>query len=209
MSALEKQTWTVEQYLEMERASEEKHEFLDGEIYLMSGASRNHNLVVGSTYVSLYTQLRRQPCEVYPSDMRVRAIELDTFTYPDISVVRGESNIVQIEQDTLLNPTVIIEVLSPSTESYDRGKKFQHYRTLESLQEYVLIAQDSPRIERYTRQDGDQWLLTDAAGLDASIELVSIGCTLALADVYEKVNFAESAPETGELAPPPSPSPSD
>ncbi len=171
MSAIEKQTWTVEQYLEMERASEEKHEFLDGEIYLMSGASGNHNLVMGNTYASLHAQLRKRPCLVYPSDQRVRVNDTGLYTYPDISIVCDPPLWTDDRRDTLLNPTVIVEILSPSTESYDRGKKFQHYRALESLREYVLIAQDSPRIERYIRQADNQWLLADAIGLEATIAL--------------------------------------
>ncbi len=122
------------------------------------------------------------------------------YTYPDISVVCDPPEWTDSHHDTLLNPVLIIEVLSPSTESYDRGKKFQHYRTLDSLQEYVLISQDSPRIERYLRQPNHEWLFSDAAGLEASIELSSIQCRLALADVYAKVSF-----EPTESAPPPSP----
>ncbi|MBI1258949.1 MAG: Uma2 family endonuclease [Chloroflexi bacterium] len=197
MVASQKQKWTVEEYLAMERASEEKHEFLDGEIYLMSGASENHNLIVGVTVGIFYNQLRKRPCSFYPSDMRVKVKDTGLYTYPDITIVCGTPEIESMDQDTLLNPTVIIEVLSPSTESYDRGKKFQHYRELDSLQEYILIAQDQARIERYLRQPSGEWLLTDAVGLEAVIELPSIECTLALADVYEKVSF-----EPGEAAPP-------
>ena len=181
----------------MERASEEKHEFLDGEIYLMSGASRNHNLVMANTLASLHGQLREHPCNVYPSDMRVKISDFGQYTYPDISVTCDPEHVEDNQQDTLLNPIVIIEVLSPSTESYDRGKKFQHYRALDSLQEYVLIAQDQARIERYLRQPSGEWLLADAVGLEAVIELSSIECTLALADVYSKINF-----EPDETVPP-------
>lgn len=190
MSAGSQQTMSVEDYLAFERASEEKHEYLNGEIFLMSGASPNHNLVFGNTYASLHAQLRQRPCIVFPSDQRVRVRDTGLYTYPDISAICGEP---QFDNDTLLNPTLIVEVLSPSTESYDRGRKFQHYRALESLQEYVLIAQDdSTHIERYLRQPNNEWLLADATGLDASITLSSIGCTLALADVYEKVTFEDS-----------------
>jgi Uma2 family endonuclease len=195
VSAIEKQTWTVEQYLEMERASEDKHEYLNGEIYLMSGASRNHNLVMANTLASLHGQLRKRPCIVFPSDMRVRVLDTGLYTYPDISVVCDPPQIDDTVQDTLLNPTLIVEVLSPSTESYDRNKKFRHYRTIDSLKEYVLVSQDEPRIERYLRQPNREWLFADAVGLDASLEFTSVGCTLALADVYDKINFEES--ETG------------
>lgn len=193
MSAVRQQTMSVEEYLAFERASEEKHEYLNGEIFLMSGASNNHNLIVGTTLGIFYVQLRNTGCIYYPSDMRIRVSETGLYTYPDISVVCDPPQLDKSAyQDTLLNPTLIVEVLSPSTESYDRGRKFQHYRALESLQEYVLIAQDSPHIERYLRQPSGEWLLADATGLDARIELSSIGCTLALADVYEKVTFEDS-----------------
>jgi Uma2 family endonuclease len=121
--------------------------------------------------------------------MRVKVQASRLYTYPDISVACGEPQFADDEFDTLLNPTVIIEVLSPTTESYDRGKKFQHYRRLPSLQEYVLISQESPHIERFLRQPNEEWVLTDADGLEASVELSSIDCVLALADVYRKVNF--------------------
>jgi Uma2 family endonuclease len=189
VSAIEKQTWTVEQYLEMERASEEKHEYLDGEIYLMSGGSSNHSLIGSTTIAILYTQLRKKSCFVYNSDMRVRVINTGLYTYPDISVVCDPPQIDDAGQDTLLNPTLLVEVLSPSTENYDRTKKFRHYRTIESLKEYILISQDEARIERYLRQSSGEWLYTDLVGLDAILELPSIQCTLALADVYEKVSF--------------------
>jgi len=198
MVAIQKQKWTVEEYLAMERASDEKHEFLDGEIYLMSGASENHNIIVGITLGILYNQLRKRPCSFYPSDMRVKVKGSGLYTYPDITVVCGTPEIERMDQDTLLNPTVIIEVLSPSTESYDRGKKFQHYLSLDSLQEYVLIAQDQARIERYLRQPNGEWLFAAAVGLEAVIELSSIQCTLVLADVYERVSFEpdEAAPSS-------------
>lgn len=189
MAVVARRKMTVAEYLEMERASEEKHEFLDGEIYLMSGASLKHNLIVTNTVSSLHSQLRSRPCVVFPSDMRVRVRDNRYYTYPDITVVCDPLQLEDGRQDTLLNPTLIIEVLSPSSESYDRGKKFQHYRTLASLQEYVLISQDSARIERYLRQPNDEWLLADASGIESSIELASIQCVLSLAEVYEKITF--------------------
>jgi Uma2 family endonuclease len=183
---------TEAEYLEFERQSELKHEFLGGEIFAMTGASRAHNLISVSTSVTLYNQLRSRDCEVYPGDMRVKIQATGLYTYPDISVICGSPELNDDRLDTLLNPTVIIEVLSPSTERYDRGRKFQHYRELKSLQEYVLIAQDSPRIERYLRQD-DGWQFTDVKGLDSQLELTSIGCTLKLTDVYEKVRFGDDS----------------
>ena len=189
MSTAPRETWSVQDYLAFERTSAEKHEYLDGDIYLMTGASANHNLIVGNIYASLHAQLRQRPCVVYPSDLRVKVSQTGLYTYPDISVTCDTPQFEDTQQDTLLNPTVIVEVLSPSTENYDRGKKFQHYRTLDSLQEYLLAAQDSPRLERYLRQENEQWLFSDVSQWDARLELPSIGCTLLLSDVCEKVTF--------------------
>lgn len=193
MSALPHETtrMTEAEYLAFDRASEIKHEFLDGYVYVnaMTGTSEKHNRICFNVGGILYEQLRQKPCVGYSSDMRLKVQATGLYTYPDLSVVCGDSQLADGEYDTLLNPVLLVEVLSPSTERYDRGKKFQHYRQLDSLQDYVLIAQDSPRIERFTRQQDDTWLLADAAGLDASIELPSIGCTLALNDVYQKVTF--------------------
>lgn len=186
---------TPEEYLRMERASQEKHEYYRGEVFAMTGASENHNIVVSSTLATLYNQLRKKPCQIYPSDMRVRIPATGLYTYPDISIVCGTPEFEDDGLDTLLNPTVIIEVLSSSTEQYDRGKKFQHYRTVASLQEYILIAQDTNRIEHFGRQ-GNQWILTDAKTDDAVLTLPSIDCTLALVDVYEKVNFDSTQGKT-------------
>jgi Uma2 family endonuclease len=184
------------EYLAFERSSETKHEFIDGFVYAMSGASRSHNLITNYTSALLINQLQGQPCEVYPSDMRVKVEATGLYTYTDISIVCGEVQLAGDEFDTLLNPVLIIEVLSPTTESYDRGKKFHHYQQLESLREYVLIAQDSPRIERFLRQNGGTWVLTNVTGLDGRLQLASIDAALALADVYQKVTFEADAPGT-------------
>ena len=144
---------TEAEYLDFERASEFKHEFLAGEVFAMTGASRAHNLMSVNVITTLKNQLRGRPCEIYPGDMRVAVKATGLYTYPDISVVCGEAQFADDQLDTLLNPTVIIEVLSPSTERDDRGKKFQNYREIVALEEYVLIAQDSPRIERFLLQD--------------------------------------------------------
>ena len=191
MAALRERTWTVEEYLEFERTSEEKHEYLDGQIISMAGASGNHNRIVANTIIGIGPQLREGPCGIYASDQRVRA-GMD-YVYSDISVVCGTPEYTDETPQSLLNPTLVIEVLSPSTERFDRGRKFEQYQELDSLQEYVLVSQDSHRVEHYVRQADDQWLYSDARGLDAVLELPSIGCTLALADVYEKVTFEKEA----------------
>jgi Uma2 family endonuclease len=192
MSALPKKQWTAEEYLAFERASDEKHEFIDGNVYLMTGASREHNLIVFNLATVLGNQLRGRACEAYVNDMRVKMKGQD-YAYPDLAIVCDPPEFEDAHVDTLLNPTLLIEALSPSTEQYDRGKKFESYRALNSLQEYVLVAQDRPHIERYIRQDQGTWLFSEVNGLDASLELPSIACTLVLADIYEKVVFDENS----------------
>jgi Uma2 family endonuclease len=189
MSAAPKKRWTPEEYLAFERSSDQKHEFIDGEIVAMVGASRNHIKISGNAFASLHTQLRNHQCEIYQSEMRVRVNQWRYF-YPDIVIVCGEAQFQDdADVDTLLNPTVIIEVLSPSTEKYDRTTKFHFYRGMASVREYMMIAQDSPRVERFVRQDDGSWRLNDFDGMDASFELKSIEATLALADIYQKVTF--------------------
>jgi Uma2 family endonuclease len=144
MVAVQSPLLTPEEYLAIERDSAEKHEYVAGEVVAMAGASRRHNLIQTDTGTSLNVQLRDRPCEVYPSDMRVKVSTLGIYTYPDITVVCGEPDLEDAEQDTLLNPTVIIEVLSPATERYDRGLKFHRYQLIPSLRDYLLIAQDRP-----------------------------------------------------------------
>lgn len=187
MVANARKKWKVEEYLAFDRTSEEKHEYYAGEIFAMSGASRNHNLIVTNTVVSFGSQLRGRPCEVYPSDMRVKVSVLK-YTYPDITVACGEPRFADGEFDTLLNPTLIVEVLSELTENYDRGKKFEHYKTLKSLQAYILIAQAESHVEHYRRTSG-KWIFSEAKTREEIIELPSIGCTLNLSDIYRKVTF--------------------
>ena len=182
-----------EEYLALERRGEEKHEHLAGELVAMVGASFRHNLIQTRVLASLYQQLRGRPCEVTPSDLRVTVGALGIYTYPDVTVVCGEPQFEDAEQDTLLNPTVLIEILSPSTESYDRGKKFQPYRLIPTFREYLLIAQDQPLIEHYVRQAHNRWLLATFEQLGDVIALDAIGCTLALADVYDGIVFDQPA----------------
>lgn len=192
MIAQPQTTLSPEEYLALERSGSTKHEYYAGEIVAMVGASKNHNVITGNIFASLHRQLRRRLCDVYPSDMRVGVGTAGLYMYPDLTVVCGTPRFADNQQDTLLNPTIIVEVLSPSTENYDRGKKFLHYRTLDSLQEYILIAHDTPRIEHYIRQTDNHWLLATTATLDSAIRLPSIECEVLLSDVYEKVLLDES-----------------
>ena len=182
---------TEEAYSELERVSTIKHEYYQGEVYAMTGGTENHNLLGGNIHATLHTQLRRRPCKVYNSDQRIKVLATGLHTYPDVTVVCGEAQFIDRPHLTLVNPTVIVEVLSPSTERYDRGMKFQHYRTITTLQEYILISQDQHRIEHYTRQESGVWLLSEAIGLETQITLRSIDCVLTLEDVYEKVEFED------------------
>ena len=134
----------------------------------------------------LHSQLKKRSCEAYINDMRVKAAEAPSYHYPDITVVCGKPQFEDGQMDTLLNPTLLIEVLSPSTEAYDRGGKFARYRKIPTLREYLLVTQDQPSIERYQRQ-GDVWILSEAVGLEASVTLESIDCVLSLREVYDKV----------------------
>lgn len=191
MAANPKTTYTVEEYLASERASETKHEYYAGEIVAMAGASYEHNLIMGDTYASLRNQLRGKSCAVLPSDQRLRVSPVGPLTYPDIMVVCKRPQFTDKRADTVANPTVIIEILSPSTEGIDRGRKTKHYRTLESLEEYVLIAQEECHVEHYIRAEHGWWRFNEATDRAATIQLSSIDCTLALAEIYERVTLPE------------------
>jgi Uma2 family endonuclease len=184
MSAVPQPILTAQEYLEGERLSETKHEFLDGEIYALAGATEPHNLIVGNVIREVGTQLKGRRCRVYPSDMRLQVAETGLFTYPDVMIVCEEPRLVDDKIDTLLNPKVIFEVLSESTEANDRGWKWAHYRQLASLVEYVLVAQDVFRVEQFVRQSNGTWTFRDYLGLDAVAELPSIQCALPLSEVY-------------------------
>ncbi len=190
--------YTPHEYLAIERQNEFKSEYWQGEIFAMAGASEAHNLIALNVGAELRAQLKGKPCRVYPSDMRVRIPRTPSYRYPDAIVVCGKPEFEDDKRDTLLNPTVIVEVLSPSTELYDRGAKFREYRTIDSLQEYLLLSQDKALIERYVRQEQTRfWTLSEVAGLDESLELHAVACRLDLAEVYEHVEF----PETSEAVP--------
>lgn len=195
MATVPKPRYTVEEYLALERRTEMRHEFYAGEIFAMGGASEAHVLIVANLTRELGTQLRHRPCKVYPTDMRVRIARTGLYTYPDITVVCGEARFDDDHFDTLLNPKLIVEVLSESTERYDRGKKFEHYRKIESLTDYVLISQDAAHIEHYERHE-DGWLLTEADDLASSIAIPSIGCELRLAEVYHNVELGSGEAPT-------------
>ena len=180
---------TPEEYLAFERKATTKHEYLNGQIVAMSGASFAHNFLTMNTANQLYNQLIGGECQVATSDMRVKVTQIDSYFYPDVVVVCGEPRAEDDTFDTLLNPTVVVEVLSPSTEVYDKGEKFEHYQQIASLKEYVLISQDKIRVEHYRRQE-TEWLQTEFQGLEDVLYLLSIGCELRLQDIYRRVEVA-------------------
>src|SRR5271166_2453923 len=184
--------YTPQQYLEMERKADFKSEYCDGYITAMAGASREHNLIAGNLHGEIRSQLKGRPCVVFMSDMRLCVSPTGLYTYPDVMAVCGEREYLDTEMDTLLNPTMIAEVLSASTESYDRGRKFGHYQRLTSLQEYVLIAQDEVRVERFTRR-GDDWILSVFTSLHDKVRFASIDCEVPLREIYDKVDFVGAA----------------
>lgn len=193
MAAQPRAGMTVEEYLAFERASQERHEYRDGEVVAMVGASSAHNDIVGNVYTSLRTRLKSGTCRVKLSDLRLRIPSSRLYTYPDLTVVCGPMQLSDDRQDRLLNPRVIVEVLFPSTEAYDRGTKFQYYREIESLREYLLISQDKARIELFSRQTGGLWTLSDAIGQSATLRLAGLDCVLPLSEVYEEVLPPEEA----------------
>jgi Uma2 family endonuclease len=187
MSSQTKPRYTPQEYLAIERNSEHRAEYVDGEISAMGGASERHNLIVTNIVVEFAQQLKTRPCKVYSNDMRVKVSATGMYTYPDVVVVCDQASFDDDQRETLLNPTVTVEVLSDSTEAYDRGEKFEHYRRMDSLKEYLLVSQGKRHIDRCIRQPDNQWLLSESSGEHSVVELPSINCRLSLAEVYHKV----------------------
>lgn len=183
---------TAEQYLFAERQSDTKSEYFDGEIFAMAGASREHNQISANLVRVLGNQLLDKPCSVYSSDMKVRIDKARKYTYPDLVIACQAERFEDGHRDVLLNPVVILEILSDSTEAYDRGRKFLHYQLLDSLAVYLLVSQDTPQIERFIRHEDGTWLYAEFHGLDAMVEIESVGCSLRLGDVYHKVDLLDS-----------------
>ncbi len=181
---------TPEQYLEVEREAECKSEYFQGQMFTLPRGSYRHGHLIGNLVWALGNALHERPCIVTPTDVRLRVSPDGLYTYPDVMVVCGAAAFSDEHQDTLLNPVLIVEVLSPSTEAHDRGFKFTQYRRLESLREYVLVAQHEPRVERFLRQPGETWLMAESVGLGAVCRLESVDAEVSLGNIYDKVEFA-------------------
>lgn len=187
MTAIPKTKISPEEYLHLERTSKDKHEFFKGEIFAMAGAGNNHNIITANLIITIGSFLKGKSCTIYPSDMRLHIPENGLYTYPDLMVVCGPKSFLDEKKDTILNPVLIVEVLSPGTESYDRGDKFRFYRSIASLQEYLLVDSRQYNVEKYVKNELGEWVLSDSQDLQSSILLSSIGYTLALQDVYAQV----------------------
>jgi Uma2 family endonuclease len=192
--------FTPQEYLARERASlDSKSEYVNGHIYAMGGASHAHNQIVFNLARELGNQIRGGPCSASVNDMRVKVPRTEMYTYPDVVVVCGEPQLEDDHFDTLLNPAIIIEVLSPSTERYDRGDKWAHFRQLETLQTYVLVAQDEMRVETFTRR-GDEWIYAEASGADGVLNLEPAECSIRLDAIYEHVKMGGAGRKSGGAA---------
>ena len=185
-------TISAEQYLEIERFSETRHEFLDAVVYAMAGESPDHSTICFNLASIIGSQIRDKPCRGFSPNMKVRAGIGGLYAYPDLMIVSGEAKFHDEQGDVLLNPTVIFEFLSPSTEKYDRGEKFRRYRTeIESLQDYVLVSQDQLRVEHHHREADGTWSQAEVIGKDAVVVLKSIDCTIPLTEVYRNIEAAK------------------
>jgi Uma2 family endonuclease len=183
------QRYTLEEYLVLERLAEGKSEYLEGQIVPMTDHGPEHTAITANITISVGGQLRDTLCHTVASEIKIRTAPTELYAYPDLIVFCGEPRFHDHHRDILVNPTVLFEVYSPSTEAYDRGRKFACYQHIESLTDYVLIAQEEPRIEHFFRQTENTWLLTIATGREAEIPLDSIDAVLHLSDVYDRVSF--------------------
>ena len=185
-------TMSAEHYLLLERATEERHEFLDGVVYAMAGESPDHSTICFNLATIIGAQIRDKPCRGFSPNMKVRTSSGDLFAYPDLMIVCGEAKFHDKRGGVLLNPTVIFEVLSPSTEKYDRGEKFLRYRTqIESLEDYVLVSQDRMRVELHHRESDGAWSEVEIEGADAQLQLASVACVVPLVEIYRNTEIGK------------------
>ena len=190
---------TEAEYLEIERAAAFKSEFFDGEMFAMAGGKPRHSRIATNLAFAFQSHLKSGPCEAYNSDLRIKVEMTGLFTYPDLSVICGALEFAEGTDDTVVNPALIAEVLSDSTEAYDRGKKFEHYRQIVSLREYLLVSQQEPRIEQFLRQSDGRWVLNEAAGLNGIMELPSLRVSISLAEVYARIEFSKTPIRTATI----------
>ncbi|MFC4210130.1 Uma2 family endonuclease [Pedobacter lithocola] len=187
--AYKKRHFSVEEYLEMEKASQEKHEYFQGEIFAMSGASTNHNEIFTNLFVEIGNNLRGKKCRPFGSDMRMQIPTNGLFTYPDISIYCNNAKQSEADSESFIEPTVIIEILSPSTKNYDRGHKFELYKDIPTLKEYILIDSESVMVEAFYLNDKQQWALKKHKEISHTLQFISMGFEVALIDIYSRVKL--------------------
>jgi Uma2 family endonuclease len=196
MSAYPIPRLSPERYLEIERGNDFRSEYYDGQMFAMSGGTPAHAIIISNLSGELRQSLKHKPCTVAANELRVCVTTMGLYTYPDVVVVWGDMAFAAGTRDTITNPRLIVEVLSKSTEAYDRGRKFLQYRRVESLEEYVLVTQSEPRVEVFSRQPDGSWLLKEYSGMDSSCICKSIDCTIPLAEIYHKISFEAVSFET-------------
>ena len=192
---------TPEEYLAIEREADFRSEFLDGEMFAMAGGTANHNVVIGNLRAELRNRFKGRPCLTYSENLRVQIPATGLYTYPDLAALCGPPSFLDLGRDTLLNPQLVVEVLSLKTEAFDRGQKFAHYRSIPSLLEYVLVSQREPLVERFTRQADGSWNLVVFSGLDATVYFESVDAVVPLAEIYENVEFGPEPGAEGAATP--------
>lgn len=195
MSVLPKRRLTPDEYLARERLADVRSEYFRGEVFVMAGGTRHHNRVKENLAGELFARLKGSPCQSFSSDQRVKVSATGLFTYPDVVIVCGKPEYAPEDANTLINPVAVIEVLSDSTESYDRGAKFRNYQQVMSLREYVLVSQNEPIVERYVRQPDNDWLLTTTTGLEGTFAFASLPIQLPMADIFRDVDLTGASSE--------------
>jgi len=186
---------TEAEYLQIERAAELKSEYFDGEMFRMAVSPPEHSLIGTNIAAHFSTQLKNRPCVAYNADLRMKIENTGLYTYPDLSIICGSLQFAEGTDDTVVNPSVLVEVISDSTEAYDRGRKFAHYRQIPTLTEYLVVSQKEARIEKFSRQPTGQWILSEANGLEATMEVPSLGIAISLSEVFANVKFPPPQPE--------------
>lgn len=195
MSVQVKPRYTLEEYFELELASEERYEYFNGEVFCMSGVSPNHGQIESNLNLELRLALRERRCRVFPANIRIKVPAAPPYRYPDLAVVCEKPIYEEIGGiEALTNPALLIEVLSPSTEAYDRGDKFSHYKSIPSFREYLLVAQHRPHLTHYVKQSDGKWDYEETNDLTSNLDLPSVGCVLALSEVYRDVEFGQELP---------------
>lgn len=196
MTAVPKKKYTLEEYLELDKNSEERYEYFDGEVFAMAGGSPDHARLSGAVYALLEQKLEGRDCEAFNSEMRIRVPTALPYRYPDALVVCGEPIFEEIDgQQMLVNPTLLVEVLSPSTAAYDLVDKFTAYQSIDTFREYLLVSQDRPHVIQHIKQAKRKWLRIEIEGMDSEVTLESIGVTLTLREIYRRVKFRTAEKE--------------